>query len=62
MKCPRSWDCGHTFECLKEDCAWWDGEYQHCQFVELVNCVSAIEDYLAKIEAKMPHELQFRKT
>ena len=61
MKCPKSFEWGQAFECLREDCAWWDEYFQRCDPTGLLPHIKSIEETLAKIKEKMPHELQFRK-
>lgn len=51
----------NAFKCLKEECAWWNEESGRCAiFVGFTN-LEFIKLRLEMIEAKMPHEKQFRK-
>ena len=41
-------------ECLKADCAWWNGSSERCAVPELINLLIAIGNVLGKIESKLP--------
>lgn len=48
-------------DCIKEECAWWDNEYNLCCVNRLSAGLAEMVALLNGIEAKMPHEAQFRK-
>ncbi len=58
MKCPmqhlhktepgQSWKIVAFFECLNEECAWWDKEHSQCS-------MRTISNALVKIKDGMPH-------
>ena len=48
-------------DCLKEECAWWDGRSQVCSVLMAQVNLSSIADSLDGIMNKMPHARQFVK-
>ncbi len=70
MKCPLlmipistagAIDRGKSDECLKEDCAWWNGHNNECCFISTGKVLNAISTYLYEIKEKMPHAGQSTK-
>ena len=52
---------GPAFNCLKEECAWWNSELEACFVVSLELELASLVEVLTAIGSKMPHEEQFRK-
>lgn len=48
-------------DCLEEECPWWDEESKRCCVFVGMMSLEWIKLRLEMIEAKMPHEEQFRK-
>jgi len=42
-------------DCLKEECAWWNGHNNECCFMSTGKVLNAISTYLYEINEKMPH-------
>ena len=70
MKCPlfalgilayRGTDKGALYDCLKEECAWWDRENEDCAIFGVMSCLEAIGGVLTEIKDKMPQPRQFVK-
>ncbi len=70
MKCPLfripftekgKADRGKLDECIKEECAWWDKDYETCAMVSLSDELDNVQYFLKSIKDKMPHEEQFRR-
>lgn len=41
-------------DCLKEECAWWNGHNNECCFISTGKVLNAISTYLYEINHKMP--------
>lgn len=44
------------WECLKEECAWWDGGSDACAIWSIMSGLDALGKLFREIEQKMPHE------
>lgn len=42
-------------DCIKEECAWWDGELKDCLIMTVTVALTGICGLLMKMEKKMPH-------
>lgn len=69
MKCPMMFNVkysvevveeGSPWECLKEECAWWDESMAMCGVIALKAELAGCCLWLVEIADKMPHEAQFR--
>jgi hypothetical protein len=49
------------FDCLQDDCAWWDKTRDQCCIKSACNGVMGIMSDTMAIREHMPHEGQFRK-
>jgi len=70
MKCPLfiagaestlAYHKKDDIDCIKEECAWWQGDDNVCWFVQIGISLSIIATELIAIRMRMPHEEQFRK-
>ncbi len=50
-----------AFECLKEDCAWWQVGDEQCSVLNLTEGIADIAHWLGDIKNNMPHEGQFKR-
>jgi len=48
-------------DCLKEECAWWDGRFSQCIIFTSAEALYNLRNDIKDIKDKMPHEGQFRK-
>jgi len=70
MKCPLlqvAWmvnnktESHEVFDCLKEECAWWDKTAENCVVLQLAFELDEVHCWLEKLADKMPHEEQFKR-
>ncbi len=70
MRCPileigwmqtKVGDKGQSSDCLKEECAWWDGELKDCLIMTVAVGLTGICGLLMKLVTKMSHVGQFKK-
>ena len=52
---PKAEDWG---DCIKEECAWWDGDTQSCAISQLHKEICDIRNLVVKLLQKMLHEEQ----
>ena len=43
-------------DCLKEECAWWDGHGGFCAILKISRHLEGIDIDLERLSDKMPHE------
>lgn len=69
MKCPLSFRSMYSNEpepkiyggdCLEAECAWWVVVSQSCAMEAIPRIIGYVGSEVEAIEAKMPHEGQFR--
>lgn len=48
-----------TGDCLKEECAWWEGHGGFCSIIKICRHLEGIANTLDNMEHKMPHVGQF---
>jgi len=70
MKCPlfhsefirmRAPELEQSDDCLKEECAWWDGNLESCLARSIFCEFATISELLVEIKDKMPRADQFTK-
>jgi len=54
LECP-------SFDCLKEECAWWEPNDGRCSVVVLAQFIAGMGMNISRMVEKMPRERQFRK-
>ena len=47
--------------CIQADCAWWEPKIGKCAVLRIWQALQDIHEILHDIEARMPHEGQFRR-
>ena len=50
-----------TWDCLKEECAWWDSQDKRCGLMTIAGCLKTHLGWMGDLVDKMPHEEQFRE-
>lgn len=49
------------YDCLKEECAWWDNTNKECAILQLSKSIYFMGGEVAQMEVKMPYLEQFKR-